>query len=222
MRPDAIITGRHVQVDLSGNCLNPPAMYESSRYLAPQLGAPSGEFGYEITRYVRCRKCETCANASANSWAFRIKQEVLSAPRTWWCTFTASAEAHAVWSMGGGDFGDELQKSFKRARSRGLKMRFVAVREKHKSGYPHFHAFIHEMVYGQITKRQLCGDPDRWESMTPKERGKDRWFWPYGFVQVRLCGEDRPAKPHYLTKYIRKDPQGRIRASLKYGQSSPP
>lgn len=111
--------------------------------------------------------------------------------------------------------GPELTKYLKRVRvgasrrqaAKGRvppKMRYMAVFEAHKSGLPHIHLLVHEVVgHGPVTYDDLV------ES------------WPHGFAHAKLI--DDPIKSaRYVAKYITKATHTRIRASVRYGSDTAP
>src|SRR5574337_324618 len=96
--------------------------------------------------------------------------------------------------------GREFTLYFKRLRKNtGVKLRYLLVAESHKSGLPHYHALIHEVsALGSVKKAELEGT------------------WPWGYTQFRLVETTRIAG--YVTKYIAKSIDARIRASINYGK----
>jgi hypothetical protein len=182
--------------------------------------------GYRIVRHVKCRKCPNCLRAHARHWAARAATEISVAPRTWFVTLTMTVENHLRFEYaisGVGHMTDaekykalvraeygEVKKAFKRLRARGVKARYLAVDEPHKSGWPHVHLLVHEVEPNTITKRLLAGDPDE---------GIESWFWPHGFVHARLVEEDKSAASAawYVCTYLKKHASSRTRASQNYG-----
>ena len=77
-------------------------------------------------------------------------------------------------------------------------LRYVLVAERHKDGWPHYHALVHERG-PMVTKRELQGQ------------------WKLGFTAFKLVDMSDKAVPYYVTKYLSKQALARIRASLKYG-----
>lgn len=78
--------------------------------------------------------------------------------------------------------------------------RYLWVTEKHKSGLPHLHALVHE-AGGVITYDRLMGR------------------WPHGHATAKLVQHDGAAAK-YVSKYISKGAQARVRASQHYGLPS--
>jgi hypothetical protein len=83
-----------------------------------------------------------------------------------------------------------------RGKSPGL--RYCAVAEAHKDGFPHFHLVLHE------TKPDV---PLRKAVITAK--------WEHGHSVARLVDDVRGIA--YVGKYLSKDALSRVRASVKYG-----
>src|SRR5574337_950124 len=172
---------------------------------------------------MRCRACLPCARSRAAEWRLRASHECRVSPRTWFGTFTLSPQSHwtmalrasARLALGGTNFhalpepeqwaerhkenGREFTLYFKRLRKNtGVKLRYLLVAESHKSGLPHYHALIHEVsALGSVKKAELEGT------------------WPWGYTQFRLVETTRIAG--YVTKYIAKSIDARIRASINYG-----
>lgn len=103
----------------------------------------------------------------------------------------------------------ELQKYWKRLRKAGLKFRYLAVFERHKSGLPHIHWLLHETAE-PIRKRQLQAQ------------------WTHGFTKVKWVknGYDKKRRrkvtmefaAFYVCKYLQKHKQSRQLASISYGK----
>lgn len=75
-------------------------------------------------------------------------------------------------------------------------MRYLAVAELHKNGFPHWHALVHEEEGTTAANLQS--------------------HWTAGFSNVKLVREPRAIL--YITKYLHKEAMGRVRCSLNYGQ----
>jgi hypothetical protein len=73
------------------------------------------------------------------------------------------------------------------------------VLEAHKSGLPHYHALIHE--YGDCLLRKK-------RMLEPQ--------WTFGYSNHRLVNEH--GVTGYVTKYLSKASNARVRASRAYGQ----
>lgn len=173
-----------------------------------------------------CRRCAPCLKARSRMWAARAMHEIRSAHRTWFCTYTLRPEAHYVFQcravakadsrsipiaeLHGDDLlnrqSNEVAAEFtlmlKRLRKKlgSNSMRYLLVREKHKSGLPHWHAFIHETGDAKITHRALTEE------------------WEWGHTKFKLVDEGDPSAAFYVAKYLGKSNEARVRASLRYGQ----
>lgn len=102
----------------------------------------------------------------------------------------------------------ELQKYFKRLRKAGHRFKYIAVFERHESGWPHIHWLLHELG-AKIRHTDLAHQ------------------WALGFVKIKLVGgwdrkRRRTLSPvyaaHYVTKYLAKEYQARQLASLGYAR----
>lgn len=208
--------------DIAGGCTN-------SRPIE-MLGATPGARGrgplYGLTMHVRCRRCAWCLRRRGGLWAHRAVEEMSGPGRTWMATFTASPANHYMLRVRASarlrsravdfdslparerfaelamEFGAELTKYWKRLRKNtGAKFRYILVAERHKSGLPHFHALIHE----QPGPAQL-----RHATLTAG--------FGLGYTKFKLCQGVKAA--WYVTKYLTKSAEARIRASLHYGSPS--
>lgn len=173
-----------------------------------------------------CRKCPACLKARMKMWTARAMHEVRNARRTWFATFTLSPQAHYVMqcravalaeaksiptseltadeisARQSNECEKELTLFFKRIRKElpQSSVRYLLVREKHKSGLPHWHALIHE-----------SGDVPIRHSLLSKN-------WQLGHAKFKLLEDERAA--FYVAKYLGKSNEGRVRASLRYGRYS--
>jgi len=184
---------------------------------------------------VPCRKCPGCRRAKQREWTARAIAELRRSARTWFVTFTFAPHNQAAmayrariaspsWNL----LSDSEQfhrvhleaarevtlflKRLKKARNdelrrakdkRRVKLRYFYVVEPHKSGLPHYHMLLHECWNGspewvEVTKRQIQAQ------------------WILGYSSAMLATKSRA---YYVCKYIAKDAQCRVRASLRYGQS---
>lgn len=164
-----------------------------------------------------CRRCEHCLRKRAALWRARAKVELAVSTRTWFATFTVAPEhrlrvdilrqrrivtpqtdeevflhRHEVLRR-------EFTLYWKRLRRKTrVPLRYLLVAEKHKDGWPHYHALVHERG-PMVTKRDLQAE------------------WKIGFSSFKLVDlEDRDVAG-YVTKYIAKQALARIRPSLRYG-----
>lgn len=170
-----------------------------------------------------CRKCPACLEHRRRLWTARALEEVNASERTWFGTLTIrpedrfrlrmKAELNAKkrgWepldqmepATAFKKIVDELNREvtlfFKRVRKESAApLRYLLVAEKHKSGDPHLHLLLHERsvpVRKELLERQ----------------------WPLGFSSWKLVQDGKSA--FYVCKYLAKDAQTRVRASVKYGQ----
>lgn len=158
-------------------------------------------------------------------WSARAMHEVRNARRTWFATFTFAPEHHYLMQCRAIAIADqrsiptneltsdevserqcnecakELTLYFKRIRKKlpQSAVRYLLVREKHKSGLPHWHALIHESGDVPISYRLLS----------------ETWEW--GFTKFKLMEDERAA--FYVAKYLGKSNDGRVRASIRYGRT---
>lgn len=177
-----------------------------------------------VTMAMRCRQCDRCLAARARLWRLRAESETRMAGRTWFATFTFSPQQHFAMlsrarsrlDKGGTDFdaldergqwserhredAREFTLYFKRLRKNtGAQLRYLLTAESHRNGLPHYHALIHESIQSQPVKfrdLQAC--------------------WPHGFTTFKLVEGVKVAR--YVTKYISKSAEARIRASIGYGK----
>ena len=169
---------------------------------------------------VACRKCSTCLRHRARLWAARARAEVSQHERTWLLTLTLDGNARVKLLFRGrlalqrrgwshtdfrerGDarvLAQEMLKEWtlmvKRLRKAKHKVRYLAVVEYHKDGFPHMHVLVH--CAESLTYRALCGE------------------WQHGFTHAKLADIDAA---RYVAKYVTKD-LSRLRASLGYGRRS--
>lgn len=209
-----------VEHDVAGDCLAPIPREIFGTQSKDLLKTLAGQYDHipanTTIRHVRCRKCINCRRAHARHWAARCSQEISLSPRTWFCTLTMSVENHLLFEYSNRDKGKAVTDMFKRIRKgnkkAGLlpkKFRYCLVSEKHKSGFPHWHFFLHENQEGDFTSRLLSGNQK--EGLRPA-------YWPYGFCHSRVV-DPTLNSAWYVCKYITKDAQNRMRASQKYGKA---
>lgn len=159
-----------------------------------------------------------------NEWAARALTEHRAAQRSWFATFTFRPEVHYQ-MLGRGvlraesraipadeivgeredaaqfaECAREITLYLKRVRKNtGARIRYILVAERHKSGLPHFHALIHE-VSGSVKYEDL------------------RSQWHHGHGMWKLVRDEAAA--FYVTKYLGKAQDARVRASLRYGRQA--
>ncbi len=220
-----------------GQCSNPVDIfhqgYRAGNMLKkyPELGL--GENPIEVRIFAPCRLCEQCLAMRSRLWRDRAENEYGLAVRTWLVTLTLSPEWHEQLrlrsvqrlSAAGVDYdtlcegkqfaarcepiSKEITKWLKRIRKRsGAKIRYLVVTERHKSGLPHYHALIHE------SDPML---PIRYTHYAFRRGDHEITSWPYGYASAKLV-EDRQHAT-YVCKYLSKEAQTRVRASVAYGRS---
>lgn len=161
---------------------------------------------------VRCKRCRGCLLLRQYSWICRAAHEQAFAQRTWFITLTfrpverANVMRHASARDRAKDpqqrlvaaSGTYVTKFFKRLRRAGFALRYIAVPELHRDGFPHWHGLVHD----------LRGDL-LWKDLDAS--------WSAGFSVCKLVKDAKAIR--YVTKYLAKDTRGRVRASLRYGET---
>lgn len=225
------------QINRFGDCMNPTVLTVEARNhanagLSAQLRAEETSKAHFTDYYVRCRRCVACRKAHAAWWFHRTNRELEASPRAWFGTLTLNPEAHAImraramkrlrldavgWDTLDPDrqfaerhkeIGRELSKWLKRVRAQAgyeagrktVPLRYCLVAEKHKSGLPHYHVVICESEV-KVPHRIL------------------REQWKLGFVKFTVVKEPSRAA-HYVSKYLSKCAEARVRASLHFGYKS--
>lgn len=184
--------------------------------------------GMELVLLTACRRCRVCLRKKSRLWFFRAKNEIADAPRTWFGTLTCSPENHYrldelassrkrdFWKSSPGKkfetqsvvLASEITKYLKRLRKMaGTRFRYLLVLETHDSaktspemkGRLHAHLLIHE-ISGQLPITKAILDQQ----------------WRLGFTKWKLADQEAAA---YVSKYITKALDCRVRASLDYGNS---
>lgn len=226
------VVPHHWKMRFSGNCTQPVHRFRDG--VALRKGRESRVFGaYPLERPVMtelevpCRKCDNCLRRRAHHWRLRATAEYNSAPRTWFGTLTLNPEQHyrvllacrMKAAVDGDDFDKfppeqqfaarhacisrEITLYFKRVRKYSeAEMRYLCVTEKHKTGLPHYHVLVHEV-----------------EAAKPLKHAVLREEWRVGFSHYKLVKDPRSAG--YVTKYLSKSSEARVRASLDYGNITP-
>lgn len=201
--------------DVAGRCSNPHGISHTGRTGLVNLPGDT----YHLDLQVPCRKCESCLRARRRVWQTRARNEYTLSERTWFGTLTLRPEEHfkcvASYDAGGGDFksltADEafavrhkhvsrwITLYLKRVRKNsGATIRYLFVAEKHQNGLPHYHALVHEVGSNPVTKRQLQAE------------------WVHGFSSWKLISDIGACG--YVTKYLGKSKDARVRASIGYGK----
>lgn len=181
--------------------------------------------GIELVLLTPCRRCQTCLKRHARLWRERAFIEIQESERTWFGTLTLSPDEHIrvdhlaatrerdFWSLSPDKkfaarkkvIGREITLYLKRLRKEGgVPFRYLCVYETHNSedtsdfmrGRPHMHFLLHEFA-GPIRKRSLDAQ------------------WKLGFSKWKLT--DGMEAAWYVSKYISKAVDARVRASLRYG-----
>lgn len=105
--------------------------------------------------------------------------------------------------------GDRVQRYVKRLRKgspdwaeKPIRLRYLAVSEAHKDGFPHWHMLIHEYPEERLQWRRLSRE---WTAL--------------GFAKFNLCGEEA-VEARYVCKYLAKSMLARVRASNGYGKKT--
>lgn len=189
--------------------------------VAPVATNPATWESCSVILSCKCRQCETCLKKRRQHWWFRAKSELAFAPRTWFGTLTyepgevfkRTILARRKCEAEGIDFdalsaeeqfshlvdvsGKDVTLFLKRVRKSAKgPIRYLVVSEAHKSGLPHWHILVHEVVARAATYDLLKG------------------CWPHGFTAFKLADEKAGS---YVAKYISKDARARVRASEHYG-----
>lgn len=165
----------------------------------------------------RCGQCETCQELRRYRWKLRAGTEQGRHKRTWFATCTFGPQARrAIFSAASmaeknkpsgarliRASGRYVTLMLKRARARGVSLRYLFVAEEHKDGFPHWHGLIHTWQLGELAE-----EPD-WDYQQISA------CWPFGWMTLDSVTDIRAAG--YVTKYITKAPVAKIRASRLYG-----
>lgn len=213
-----------------GDCLTPVRMVHHARKdrkgnLRVNDWNPGDEPNLTLYMSARCRQCAPCLRLRGRLWYARARAETFRSSRTWFGTLTVRPEEHlqaqlratqrlrkragVKWSAltdreqfaeRHRELSDPLTRYLKRLRKeRKTSFRYLLVAEAHKSGLPHYHALIHESLNKPpLTKATLDSQ------------------WQLGFAKWRLV--EGPKVVGYVTKYIAKSAEARVRASVRYGQ----
>jgi hypothetical protein len=205
--------------DVAGNCLDPrPVTVSYTDQHRSKYRTWRGNVDYTVP----CRKCDNCVKRRRWHWTQRISTEIGQADRSWFGTLTLEPEAQFrailraerlaerkghrwsqltdmrrfYWHVS--VIAPEITLFLKRVRKNsGAMLRYCLVAERHKSGYPHFHAVLHHGAV-PVLHRHL----------------KDAWR--LGFSDFKLV-EERLKVARYVAKYLTKALGTRVRASARYG-----
>lgn len=215
--------------DISRGCEDPLPVTKFSRAtgLAKNIANGRRPTMIEIVLLTPCRRCGTCLRKHAWHWSGRAATETERASRTWFGTLTCSPERHfwidracstRQWDFAGRSqqqqfaeraqvLGIEVTKYLKRIRKNsGCQIRYLSVCEIHDGkdtsadmrGRPHIHMLVHEYAGQPVQKALLDAS------------------WKWGFSRWRLVKGNREAA-WYVTKYVSKSMDVRVRASIGYG-----
>lgn len=187
--------------------------------------------GIELVLLTPCRRCKTCLKKHARLWRERAFNEIEESERTWFGTLTLSPDQHTrvdhlaatafgpeFWGLPPSKkfaarkkvIGPEITKYLKRVREEaGVRFRYLCVYEVHDGettsdfirGRPHMHLLLHEFAGQPVRKRTL-----------------DRQ-WHLGTIKKWKLTDGQEAA-WYVSKYISKAIDARVRASLWYGNYS--
>lgn len=215
--------------DCSLGCLNPFTLYHKGY---PDKDRPRERPGRSdptviIEQLLPCRKCETCLRNRRVYWAACAKTEVGCARRTWFGTLTLKPQERFIditkvrirhpklEEENPREFqrkvhlehGKSLTKWLKRVRKNSnSKLRYLLVAEWHSQndiGW-HYHCLLHEQFDGQpLLHRHLDN-------------------WGRGFVKFNLIEDGQSKEVNYVCKYLAKDMDVPVRASIRYGEVHSP
>lgn len=230
-----VLGPRRGELHVSGNCTQPVTVVRWSRAHGETKkwgkGAKPAPM-MEITFFTRCRRCPACQQQTAREWRARAINEIEASARTWFGTLTLSPASHYVvdticatrerdfWSLPQEKkfaaqskvAGAEVTKWLKRVRKQAdLPFRYLLAVERHDSAKtsiemrnrPHMHILVHEYE-GLPLKKSILRD--QWEQL-----GFSRWKLTDGIQGA-----------FYVTKYITKSVECRLRASIDYGRNDGP
>jgi len=219
--------------DVSRGCLDPTPVTMASRATGSlrAVRLKKRPAGIELVLLTPCRRCEVCLRKHAALWRGRACTEIEYSARTWFGTMTCRPDIHVwvdhvcatrerdFWNLSPDKkfaartkvLGEEATKFLKRVRKQsGHRIRYLLVTEIHDGertsyemrGRPHLHMLLHEFPGQQVPKRLL-------ESQ-----------WVFGHSSWRLTEGQGAA--WYVSKYISKATDARVRASVGYGSRTEP
>lgn len=174
-------------------------------------------FVKKIQVFHPCRKCLNCLRLRQYIWRRKARVELQRHAKAWFVTLTFKPDerlkhlyaAQTLVNKGSSGApepeltaelikttGKEVQNFLKRVRHHAKEeIRILFVSELHKDGFPHWHG----LIFGEeITKAKI------------------EQSWYSGFTAVKLVRDE--GSLDYVTKYLSKDAQSRIRASLHFGR----
>ena len=233
-------TQTRATVNYQGRCQNPiqvrqegvllPKLREQNHGQMPEgFRERSSETPYRAVDLVlRCRHCAPCLRYRARVWrdkcTLEFNRSASIGARTWFITLTCSPEWHYKFLAEGlkkardkaalprnsneefairhAAIGSAITRALKRLRKKiGVRgaFKYIIVCERHKSGLPHYHALFHEQT-----------------TIAPIRKSMLNAFWTHGFANYKLA---EAVHSVYVTKYLMKSAEARVRASLHYGGS---
>jgi hypothetical protein len=214
-----------VEWDISGGCVSPIVREFHSRGDVDH-GPTMGRHMLRCIMTLKCRQCAHCKLVRRIAWTNRAQTEIIHSARTWFGTYTYRPEVRTLRTAAAilhmkrrwGDIWEtqpenirlrfldqvmvrDFQLYFKRVRKKySAQLRYMLVMEPHpSSGFPHYHALIHQVSAAQLTYRDLTEE------------------WDLGFSTLKLV-DTGPQAARYVAKYVGKGAYSRPRASQRYGQ----
>jgi hypothetical protein len=202
-----------------------------------------------VAMLVPCRDCAGCRRWKRSLWTRRCKAEwthsSLAGGKSYFATLTFAPDIHyrvtcllegrPEWKDATKEqrfcmrdqvaypfvqkFLKRLRRGLKRLGFPGVKPRYIAVAEAHKTGLPHYHLVIHvDDVPKGFGKRAIEA---AWEKSSrevkvpglpdlPNRIGRPGW------IKVKLARSEQVAG--YMAKYMGKDQSSRVKASTGYGR----
>lgn len=181
----------------------------------------------EVHMLKRCGDCPTCLALRRHQWACRAAREQATCKGAWFVTVTfggaTRAKIYAAASLGDQSkssaqrlfkaAGDHVSRYVKRLRKAGLKVRYIAIAEPHANGFPHFHMIIFDQD-GSIKSGHALrtrGQQLVEAVIAPQLEA----LWKYGRVDTDRVRDVRAI--WYVTKYLAKEKNTRVRASFCFG-----
>lgn len=217
--------------DVSRECENPVPVTMTSRAtgLARNItrkgvkGVPM----IELNLLTPCRKCPTCLRKHAALWRGRALTEIEASERTWFGTLTCSPESHfwldtlcasQVWNFGNMPSGEKFKHQSK---ALGVEATKFLKRVRKESGHPFRYLLVTEIHNGERTSELIRGRPHLHMLLhefpgAPLRKATLEKQWKLGFSSWRLTKDKEAA--FYVSKYISKAIDVRVRASIDYGK----
>lgn len=196
-----------------------PSKGQTNKWVVIKAGSPAPLY---VLIHTPCRKCDNCMGHRAALWRARVDREIRASSRSWFGTLTLSPQAQyealtrarararakgvefetlhpdEQFRMRHNAITPEITKYLKRVRAQsGAPLRFMIVTESHRSGLPHYHGVIHELLTQWPVRHRVLDNQ-----------------WQLGFTKWKLADKD---VSYYVAKYLAKSNLARVRASLDYG-----